>query len=63
MKYQLTAFDRASERIRIPQIARDALHIQFANLASRTAQGAHSVAALCKNTGDMPAEEPASTGY
>ena len=62
VKKEVTTCHRAGERSRIPEIAADALHVQFANFTRRAAQCANPMAALHQRAGDMPAEETTRAG-
>jgi hypothetical protein len=60
MKNEATTFYGGRERIRVAQVARNALHSQFADLAARTTERANVVAALSQEPGHVPADK--STG-
>lgn len=62
MEDRATPRDRSIERGAIAQITGDAFHLQFPELACRTAQRTNRVAALSQKTSDMPAEKSASAG-
>jgi len=57
MKDQFATFDSPPQRIGIAQVSGNPLHFQFANLAGRTAERPHTVAAFGEKASYMPAEK------
>jgi hypothetical protein len=49
------------QRPGVTQIAGDALNIQLADLAGRTAEGANAISFFTEQAGDMPAEKSAGS--
>lgn len=62
MKHGAAPGYRCIERGAIAQVTGDPFHLQFPELACRTAQCTDRVAALSEDTSNMPSEKSASAG-